>query len=256
MTIKVTSQEIEAYQRDGYIVVEDLVTDDELERLRSRLRNYTHGGRNSESLRIQVEPRVQRGELQVDHPGDGIRKIDGLVEGDDRFRKLGLHPNILAIITQLLGPDIKLYRNSLLLKPPAVGSAKGMHQDSPYWPIEPMDLCSCWFPLDAATLENGCMAVMPGGHKRGALPHVEVQDDYVIDEAYYQADQMITVPMRAGSGLFFHSLLPHYTAPNRSKNWRRAIALSYMSARSRYTHDGAGPVYFHVQGKTYPGCVR
>jgi ectoine hydroxylase-related dioxygenase (phytanoyl-CoA dioxygenase family) len=62
--------------------------------------------------------------------------------------------------------------------------------------------------------------------------------------------------MRAGSGLFFHSLLPHYTAPNRSQSWRRAIALSYMSAQSRYTGSGESPTYFPVQGKTYPGCVR
>lgn len=52
------------------------------------------------------------------------------------------------------------------------------------------------------------------------------------------------------------SLLPHYTAPNRSQAWRRAIALSYMSAKSRYVGEGEGPQYFHVQGKTYPGCVR
>jgi ectoine hydroxylase-related dioxygenase (phytanoyl-CoA dioxygenase family) len=62
--------------------------------------------------------------------------------------------------------------------------------------------------------------------------------------------------MRAGSGLFFHSLLPHYTAPNRSPNWRRAIALSYMSARSRYTGEGEGPVFFLVRGQSFPGCVR
>lgn len=256
MSIQITAQALEAYHRDGYIVVEDLVTDEELAGLRARLRDYTHGGRAADALRIQIEPRIQRGELQVDHPGDGIRKIDGLVESDDRFQHLGLHPNILSVLTRILGSDIKLFRNSLLLKPPEVGSAKGMHQDSPYWPIEPMTLCSCWFPLDDATLENGCMAVISGGHQQGALPHIHVTDDYVVDEAYYQADQMMTVPMKAGSGLFFHSLLPHYTAPNRSRTWRRAIALSYMSARSRYTGDGAGPEYFHVQGQTYAGCVR
>ena len=256
MAIHITSKALEAYRKDGYIIVEDLITDEELEGLRNRLHDYTHGGRNTDSLRIQIEPRVQRGELQVDHSGDGIRKIDGLVEGDDLFRKLGLHANILDTLTRIIGPDIKMYRNSLLLKPPEVGSAKGMHQDSPYWPIEPMELCSCWLPLDDATLENGCMTVIPGGHKQGALPHVEVTDDYVIESASYDAGQTLVVPMKAGSGLFFHSLLPHYTAPNHSRKWRRAIALSYMSARSRYTGEGEGPEYFHIQGQTYTGCVR
>ena len=113
-----------------------------------------------------------------------------------------------------------------------------MHQDSPYWPIEPMELCSCWFPLDNATLENGCMAVIAGAHRHGALPHIEVRDDYVVDPDHFNPDDMATLPMQAGDGLFFHSLLPHYTAPNRSDTWRRAIALSYMSAQSRYTGEG------------------
>ena len=256
MPIQLTPTQLESYRRDGYIVVEDLVTADELDGLRTRLREYTHGGRAQNALRIQIEPRIQRGELQVDHPGDGIRKIDGLVEGDDHFQGLGKHPNIVSILSQILGPDIKMFRNSLLMKPPEVGSQKGMHQDSPYWPIEPMDLCSCWFPLDDATLENGCMAVINGSHTLGALPHVHVTDDYVIDEAHYDPQAMVTVPMKAGSGLFFHSLLLHYTAPNRSNSWRRAIALSYMSAQAHYTGEGDGPVYYHIQGKTYPGCVR
>ena len=90
------------------------------------------------------------------------------MQEDDRFRALGLNERIVSVVNQILGPDIKLFRNSLLLKPPAVGSAKGWHQDSPYWPIEPMALCSCWFLLDDATLENGCMVVIPGGHRRAA----------------------------------------------------------------------------------------
>ncbi len=254
--VSVDRDQIAAYERDGYLVVEDLVSGGEVTALRERVREYTHGGRNCDALQVQVEPRVQRGELTVDQPGDGVRKIDSLVQGDDLFRRLGLHPNILTVLLAILGPDIKMFRNSLLLKPPEVGSQKGWHQDSPYWPITPMDLCSCWFPLDDATLENGCMNVLPGWHKKGPLPHVHVTDDYVIDPAIIDSSQSIAVPLRAGSGLFFHSLLPHYTAPNRSQTWRRAIALSYMSARSRYTGGGDVPEYFPVCGQSYSGCVR
>lgn len=254
--VRLTGEQVEAYHRDGYLVVEDLVPPDEVEALCDRVREYTHGERPAEALRMQVEPRVQRGELQVDHPGDGIRKIDGLVVGDDLFRRLGLNENIVGVIEQILGPDLKMFRNALLLKPPEVGSQKGMHQDSPYWPIEPMALCSCWFALDDATAENGCMGAMPGWHRKGPLPHVRVTDDFVVDEGCYNFEDLVLAPVRAGGGLFFHSLLPHYTAPNRSDRWRRAIALSYMSSKSRYTGDGEGPEYFHVKGESYPGCVQ
>ncbi|MBI4551316.1 MAG: phytanoyl-CoA dioxygenase family protein [Candidatus Latescibacteria bacterium] len=254
--IRLTDEQLAAYHRDGFLVVEDLVSPEELDALRNRVKEYTHGGRPAGSIHVQVEPRVQRGEMTVAHPGDGIRKLTGLVEGDDLFCQLGLNENIVGIIEQIVGPDIKMFRNAMLLKPPQVGSAKGMHQDSPYWPIEPMDLCSCWFTLDDATVENGCMAALPGWHKKGPLPHVHVTDDYVVDERYYDSSEMVLCPLRAGGGLFFHSLLPHYTAPNRSNTWRRAIALSYMSSKSRHTGEGESPVYFHVKGKTYPGCVR
>jgi ectoine hydroxylase-related dioxygenase (phytanoyl-CoA dioxygenase family) len=253
---RLTTEHWEQYRRDGYLLVEDLLSPDDVTALRDRVREYTHGGRDASALTIQVEPRVARGELAIAHPGDGIRKIDGLVQGDDLFRHLGIDSPVVDVIEDLLGPDLKLFRNSLLLKPPSVGSQKGWHQDSPYWPIEPMELCSCWFPLDDATPENGCMAVLPGAHHAGPLPHVPVTDDYVIAEGAIDPSAGRLVPMRAGSGLFFHSLLPHYTAPNRSQNWRRAIALSYMSARSRYTGEGEGPVYFPVRGQSYPGCVR
>ncbi len=245
----------DAYHRDGYVLVEDLLSVQEVTALRERIADYTHGGRPWGALQVQFEPRVQRGEMSVQHPGDGIRKIDGLVQNDDLFRQLGTHPKLIEVIAAIVGPDIKLFRNSLLLKPPLVGSQKGWHQDSPYWPIEPMELCSCWFPLDDATLENGCMVVAPGRHRGGALPHVHVTDDFVITEGLIADAERVAVPMRSGSGLFFHSLLPHYTAPNRSNRWRRAIALSYMSARSHYTGEGAGPEYFPIQGVTYPDCV-
>lgn len=256
MPKQLTCEQLEAYHRDGYIAVEDLVSSKEVDELGRRLREYSHDGRPPGEIRIQVEPRVERGELKVDHPGDGIRKVGNLVQGDDLYRALGLHENIVGIIEQILGPDIKIFRNDLLMKPPEVGSQKGWHQDSPYWPIKPMALCSFWFTLDDATLENGCLAVLRGWHKKGPLPHVKVTDDFVIQDEYKDSSDSVLAPVRAGGGVFFHSLLPHYTAPNRSNKWRRAIALSYMSAKSQYTKEGESPVYFHVKGQTYPGCVR
>ena len=86
--------------------------------LRSRLRDYTHGGRSQERLQVQIEPRVQRGELSVDAPGDGIRKIDGLVESDERFNALGSNRNIVSVLERILGPDIKMFRNAALLNRP------------------------------------------------------------------------------------------------------------------------------------------
>lgn len=254
--MSLTEEQLAQYHCDGYVVVENLIDPERVESLRTRTREYTHGGRESGSLIVQIEPRVSRGMDRVTHPGDAIRKIDGLVRHDDLFRSLGTAPEIVGVITQILGPDVKMFRNSLLMKPPNVGSSKGMHQDAPYWPIKPMSECSCWFALDDATPQNGCMAVIPGAHKHGALPHKKVPDDYVIDETSYSMEELTLAPLKAGGGLFFHALLPHCTAPNSTSLWRRAIALSYMSARSYYTGEGIGPEFLSITGSSFPGCVR
>ena len=254
--IELSDEQLAHYRTQGFVVIENLVSEAELAALQERLREYTHGGRSQERIRVQTEPRVTRGEMSVADPGDGIRKIDGLVESDDLFQALGRHSNIVSVLSRILGPDLKMFRNAVLLKAPEVGSAKGMHQDSPYWPIRPMELCSCWFAIDEATTENGCMGVIAGAHLGGALPHVHVTDDYVIPPGHYDEAAKTLVPMPAGSGLFFHSLLPHATEPNLSDRWRRAIALSYMSARSTHTDPGGGPVYFPIAGTTHPGGVR
>ncbi|MFA6112012.1 MAG: phytanoyl-CoA dioxygenase family protein, partial [Candidatus Latescibacterota bacterium] len=68
--LRLSAAQLDTYQRDGYLVVEDLLTAGEVQALGQRLREYTHGGRSTDRLRLQVEPRVQRGELSVDHPGD------------------------------------------------------------------------------------------------------------------------------------------------------------------------------------------
>lgn len=93
-----STEQLDSYHRDGYLVVEDLLTPDEVEALSRRLREYTHGDRPTDALRLQVEPRVTRGELEVAHPGDGIRKIDGLVEDDDLFQALGRHQSIVGTV--------------------------------------------------------------------------------------------------------------------------------------------------------------
>src|SRR5579862_5923756 len=63
-----TAEMLDSYQRDGYLLVEDLISPEETAALRERIREYTHGGRSQAALHIQIEPRVQRGEVTVAHP--------------------------------------------------------------------------------------------------------------------------------------------------------------------------------------------
>jgi ectoine hydroxylase-related dioxygenase (phytanoyl-CoA dioxygenase family) len=254
-TEALTAEQRRQAEQDGYFIVEGLLSPEECRVYQERLDDYAHERRPlPPGMALQREPRVARGEMAAT-PGDDIRKISGVAHGDALFRALVHHPTVLGLMQALMSPNLKLFRADVLMKPAGVGSAKGMHQDSPYWPIEPMALWSCWLPFDRATLDNGCMTALPGSHREGAFPHVNVTDDYVIAPGALDLSAAVALPMTAGSGLFFHSLLAHGTAENRSSLPRRAIVMSYMAAEYHYTGQPPRPAYLLVSGSAVPGGV-
>jgi len=224
--------EIAAYERDGYLAFEGLLSDAEVDALLERAGKIVEEERSG--VRVQVEPRVAKGELAAESRLKSIRKVEGLVEHDDLFMGFAQHPNILPRIRDLLGDRIRMFRDALMMKPPRVGSEKPYHQDSAYWQIEPMNLCSVWAALDDATLENGCMRVLPGSHRQGVVEHRSIRD-FQVDEGSLDLSSEVSVPLRRGGVLFFHSLLLHATSDNLSDRPRRAMIVSYMGADARFT---------------------
>ena len=99
------------------------------------------------------------------------------------------------------------------------------------------------------------MAVLPGSHKGGALPHINVTDDYIVPADRYDMARVVPLPMAPGSALFFHSLLLHGTAANRSPLPRRAAIMAYMAAEYRYTGTPPKPHYLRISGEDVPGGV-
>lgn len=261
--MQLSEAQFEQYQTDGYLVVENALSQDTIEQTTDRLREYTHGDRDPEQFESQIEPRVKRGELDVEDEGNAVRKFEGLgmVETDDVFDDIANNDTITTVAEQLLGEHLKLLRSAAMFKPPSVGSEKGLHQDAAYYPIQPRDHLTVWIALDDATPENGCMTVIPGAHKDGLLEHEadEYETDIVINDTDYSEDDLVELPMAAGDALFTHCLVPHYTAPNTTENWRRALIMSYMDSRSRFTKpDGELAPWVdsvHIQGEEFPGCV-
>jgi phytanoyl-CoA hydroxylase len=249
-----SDSEFEQYQDKGYVLT-DVLANGEVEAAKTRLQEYVTGQRETGDLAMQLEPHVEQGEVEVEDEAKAYRKISGLVKHDELFYELATKPAILEPMKQLLGPHLKMYWSGAMMKPPQVGSEKGPHQDLPYWPIQFQGECSVWIPLDEATPDNGCMQVIPGAHKRGQLPHVSVENDFIIEDDQYEESQFQSVPMEPGEGLFFYGLLPHFTRSNQTTDWRRAIVFAYTSSRSRYTADSDLPDCVHVSGKSFPGCI-
>jgi ectoine hydroxylase-related dioxygenase (phytanoyl-CoA dioxygenase family) len=257
MNTFLSEAQLDQYQRDGFCLIDDVLSSREIASIQQRLAEYVTGARDvPETIAMQVEPKVARGEASTDEsdPMARIRKIDGTVPADELITQSLMNSKLIGGMRSVLGPNLKLYRCTFLMKPPFVGSAKGVHQDSPYWPIEPFELASCWIALDDATEENGCMQVIPGSHDR-AIPHVDVLDDKIVPDTEYDASTLIPVEMKAGTGLLFHSLLLHGTAPNTSSRPRRAVTVTVMPSNAHYTGGEPKPDYYRVLGRDVLGGV-
>ena len=94
-------------------------------------------------------------------------------------------------------------------------------------------MLTVWFGLWDATIENGCLEVIPGSHREGLLHHCHTSGAmsrgfglHVPDWLLRQGDG-VPLPMKQGDALFFHRLNCHSSLPNRSDNIRWSFDLRY-----------------------------
>lgn len=254
-----TSAQAETFWEDGFVKVPDLLTAEEVAALNERTDAILAGRSPFPQEFIHVEPDQTGNPVAHVDRALVVRKISNPCLKDDRFYQLLSHPHVLRVANGVLGPDVKLLYDQMLCKPAKYGSAKPYHQDSPYWPVEPMELMTMWIALDDATEENGCMRYLRGSHKNGALPHDESEGYHRMPEGWRDlpgSPEEITLPIPAGSAICHHSLTLHETAPNRSWNRRRALSIVFMRATSRWTSTTAPkPNFLGLTGQSFPDCV-
>ncbi len=251
-----SDEQKQKYEEDGYLIVPNLMTDEEVEAVGQRADSIASGQISAkEGCRIQVEPSIQRGEVTAKSRVESIRKLGGLVRTDPIMNAHGTNPKVIDILADLIGPDIKLLGDQLFMKSSVHGSRKCYHQDSQSWQhVAPDNHVSCWAALDDATVENGCLWFIPGSHKWGLIG-TEREQEIERQSLAQPLEDEVPIELKAGDCSFHHSLLLHRSGANRSSNRRRGYATHYMSARTRYLGDGASPNYLLLRGKEFPGCV-
>ncbi|SVC07493.1 uncharacterized protein METZ01_LOCUS260347 [marine metagenome] len=251
-----TQQQIDEFNEQGFLVSEDLLTPLETKALHLRLEDIGNRVIDFPDQYVQIEPLVAKGELPEDAVRfNNVRKIWNLTVHDELFKQYARHPKILDVVTSLIGPDLKIYVDQTLCKPPRVGSAKPPHQDSAYWTnIDPPNLVICWMALDDATEDNGCMRFIPGSHKAGVTEHKHLED-FRVEDADFDYGREAAVPLKAGGCSFHHSLALHRTDVNSSSERRIGLTVAYMSATSKYVGKAPKPEFEQAVGKSYEGCV-
>lgn len=254
--MSLSQNEIDLFNDQGFLPREGLLSALEVKALHMRLEDIGNEVVEFPGEYVQIEPMVKNGEIAEDAVRfNNVRKIWNLTKYDELFKEFARHPAILDVVHSLIGPNLKIYVDQTLCKPPKIGSPKPPHQDSAYWTnIDPPNLVICWMALDDATEENGCMRFIPGSHKLGVVEHKHLEDFRVEDEKIDYSNE-VCVPLKAGGCSFHHSLAMHRTDANRSPDRRVGLTVAYMDAESKYVGPDPQPEYELVTGQSFAGCV-
>ena len=166
-----------------------------------------------------------------------------LLAYDTSFLDVARNPDILSMVSQLIGGDIALWNSSFFAKPARIGSKTPWHQDGEYWPIKPLATCTVWIAIDPSTQANGCLRVIPGSHRHQQLAqHNRNQADGLalpleLDPATFDESDAVDITLEPGQISLHDVYLFHGSEPNRSEYSRRGLTLRYMPTTSVYQHD-------------------
>ena len=220
MPLRLSPEQIEQYERDGYASPVRIMAERDAVGLRER----TEAFEAAQGKPVHDKQRTKCGLL--------LPWVYGLVT----------NKALLDAVEDLIGPDILMYQSGAWFKEPDSDAYVSWHQDATYYGMDPLELVTCWFAMSPATVETGCMQVLPGSHKEGMLPvdYTEVMPGnmlasgqrtrYPIDE-----DRIVTMELRPGEVSMHHICLIHSSRPNRSGDRRLGFSIAYMAPHVRQT---------------------
>jgi ectoine hydroxylase-related dioxygenase (phytanoyl-CoA dioxygenase family) len=219
-TGKFNQEQIEAYHRDGYVILKGLLSKDEVVALRQKAKSDRemdqHSFKRDDGTGAEVRLSLWN------HPGDGI------------YGMIARSHKVVDSVEQLLEDEAYHYHSKMIMKEAKVGGAWAWHQDYGYWYENGVlfpDLCSVYIAVDAATIENGCLQVIKASHKLGRVNHVLSGDQAGanmerVEEAKKRLEH-VYVELDEGDAVFFHGNTLHRSDKNESEKPRWAMICCY-----------------------------
>lgn len=227
----VTEAEIARFHEQGFLAIDHAFTPAEVQAALDGMLDVI-GGKypGYKGIQFEAAARALLPTLSPEQKQDVVRKIYRFIQYDARLHAIATHPQLLALVEQLLGDKPGIYEDKALIKPPRIGREKPWHQDHAYWNL-PLDapVVTAWIALDPATVENGCLFVIPGSHREGPVVHFRRRDWQICDD-HVQTERIVAAPLQPGGVLLFNSYLQHGTPTNTSTLRRRALQFVYVPA--------------------------
>lgn len=220
--------QIEAYYRDGAVVVGDVLSSDEVRQLR----------RVTEELVEKARDVTQHNDvydLEDSHSAENprVRRIKTPHLHHPEYARLVKHPGIVAALQDLWGPNIRFDTAKLNLKSAGFGAAVEWHQDWAFYPHTNDNLAAVGIMMDDMAPENGPLMIIPGSHCGPVFDHhADGRFCGAMDPTKREIDfsKAVTLTGRAGSISIHHVRAVHGSAPNTSSKERRLLLLQYRAA--------------------------
>ncbi len=230
MNTTITQSQIESYDANGFILIEDFLTTAELQHWRDVTDEAVQQRLESRhGLNNQANPDEYYAQVFV----QAIK----LLETHAGMAKLMLDERLGKMAATLAGIDgIRIWHDQALYKKP-YGNPTGWHLDNPYWSFSSKQAISLWVPLDDATLENGCLFYIPGTHKLSRYDNAGIGQNigslFKIYPEFLKIPSM-AVPAKAGSAVLHNGLVAHGAGANMTNRPRRAMTCAYMPDGSTF----------------------
>ena len=219
-----SSQEIEAFHRDGFLVVEDVFEPAQLADFGAVVDAAVAGRAGSDRRALAEKSLYEQSFIQCIN----------LWEDSTAVRRFTFDPHLGEMAAALLGAQaIRIWHDQALYKE-AGGRETDPHQDRPFWPIDPPDQVTAWIPFDGSRRGGGAMAYIPGSHRVGLERFVDIshvlQEPYdILNDPAVAEIEPVWVEAPAGSVVFHHSLTVHLAEENASDRTRRVYCIIYFA---------------------------
>ncbi|MDB5110612.1 MAG: phytanoyl-CoA dioxygenase [Mucilaginibacter sp.] len=238
MNTSVSQSQIDYYQENGFVVIEDFLTPDELDYWRETVMSAIS---NRAGQKIPGKAGKVGEDDGINNDADYFSKVfDQLInlwQTDDNVKELMCNPEIGEMAAKLAGVDgIRIWHDQALFKKPWANPTS-WHLDTPFWSFSDRKALSIWIALDDATLENGCLFFIPGSHKKTGFENPGIGKNMDSIYEYYPSFRKmpsVAAPMKAGSCSFHNGLTIHGANANMTSGSRRAMTCAYMPEGNVY----------------------
>ena len=252
-----TEEQLKFWDENGYLVLTDYFTPEQVEDLNSWVEDL-------ESRPETPGKWMKYFETPANDPtGRQLCRVENFLQYHEGFAGLLEGERVIGILSELMGEQAVLFKEKINFKLPG-GSGFTAHQDAPaFTTFNQQYHITMMVSIDASNPENGCLEMVPGRHKEGLL---HTAPDGTIDLEFADTLTWIPLPTQAGDMVFFDSYIPHRSHANVSDRPRRACYITYNKASEgshredyyRHKREVFPPDVERIPGKEYgdPGVYN